>query len=141
MLVAAISAGLGAPPAGRSDEEPPVTELGQWMDRMNNAFRKLRRQVDDESQNKSSVELVAIMHESAVKALDLIPAMTEDVPAAEREQFVEDYRAGINKLIQLLTEIETALKANDNGAAIRLMSQLRAVRKEGHEEFQRETHE
>ena len=46
-----------------------MTELGKWMDRMNSAFRKLRRQADNAALNPSSIELVAIMQESAAKAL------------------------------------------------------------------------
>src|SRR5690606_29274111 len=60
-----------------------VTELGQWMDRMNSAFRKLRRQVVLPERNAASRELVGEMLLAAAKARELTPEKIADVSASE----------------------------------------------------------
>ena len=115
-----------------------MTELGQWMDRMNSAFRKLRRQADNAALNPSSIELVAIMQESAAKALELTPEKTEDLPEGERAKFVERYREELGKLITQLKELEAAFRADDNALALQQIRALGAARKHVHEEFQKD---
>lgn len=122
-----------AKPAKDDDE----TELGGKMDKMNGAFRKLRKQINDPSANASSLEQVAIMRQYAVEAAKLTPAKAADIPEADRAKFVADYQAKMKDTLALIDKLADALKANKNDEAAKLFAQLGAAQKEGHKQFKR----
>jgi soluble cytochrome b562 len=130
---------LSAQPENSAKDEEPETELAQWMDRMNSAFRKLRRQADNASLNASSIELVATMQDAARKALELIPAKTEDLPEADRAKFVERYRDDLGKMITQLQELQAAFETDDNAEALQLIRAIGSARKQGHEEYKKDS--
>lgn len=115
-----------------------VTELGQWMDRMNSAFRKLRRQVVLAEHNAASRELVGEMLLAAAKARELTPEKIADVPASEHEEFLAGYRAQMDKLIEALRKLDAALAENDNAAAGEIVRDLRGAQRAGHQDYKKD---
>lgn len=111
--------------------------MEEQMDRMNSAFRKLRRQAGEAAKNESSLELVAIMKEVVTAALVLRPAKTTDLPEDEREDFIMGYRKQLEKLAGALADLETAFKAGDNTAATKIISDIREIQKAGHQEYKK----
>jgi soluble cytochrome b562 len=128
-----------AVPAQEQGGKPPAaeTELGRTMEQLNGAWRKLRRQAADPASNAASLELVAVIQAAGEKALTLQPARVEDVPAADREKFVQDYRKGLQGFLAQVGKLEEALKAGDNAAATELIQKIGALQKEAHKEFKR----
>ena len=118
----------------KKDDE---TELGKTMEKMNGAWRKLRKQAGDATNNASSLELVATIRAGTEQALTYKPAKAEDLPAADREEFVADFRKDMKDFIVQVGKLEQALKAGDNAAALDLIQKIGTLQKEAHKEFKR----
>lgn len=138
LISALFTAGvMAAEEAPAGAKAPETTALEDRMGEMSTAFRKLRRQAMDPAANAASLELVATMRTTAEAALELSPARMADLPEAERPKFLADYQSGIKRLLELLAQVETALKAGDNGAAEKLVKRLAMLQKASHREFKR----
>jgi soluble cytochrome b562 len=143
LLTFALILNLALPTAARlrAEEKPahkePETELGKTMEGLNGAWRKVRAQAADPAKNASSVELLGTITAAAEKALTLKPAKVEDLPAADREKFVQDYQKQMKAFLAQLGQLQAAFKANDNAAATALIEKIGALRKESHKEFKR----
>jgi soluble cytochrome b562 len=125
---------VSAEPPKQPQEE---TELEDKMDVMGTAFRKLKRQVNDVTQNAASLQLVATIHMAAEEAVKLVPAKAADVPVAERAKFVADYQMKMKDLLTTLGKLEVALRADKNDEAARLVAELGVMQKVGHKTFKR----
>lgn len=139
-LALALLVGCVAPAPGRAQEKKPKepeTELGNTMDKMNGAWRKLRKQLADPASNAASLELVATISAAADKAATLKPARLADVPAADQAKFIADYQAQMKEFIAQIAKLGAALKANDNAAADAIVRKMGAMQKEGHKDFKR----
>lgn len=125
---------------GRAQEQKhkePDTELGKTMEKMNGAWRKLRKQVADPASNAASLELVATIKAAADKSLTLTPEKAADIPAADREKFVADYQKHMKDFTAQVAKLGDALKANDNAAAQAIMKDMGGMQKEGHKDFKK----
>ena len=143
LLVLALAICLPAAPALRAQEaehkkKADETELGNTMEKMNGAWRKLRKQAADAASNASSLELVATVKACAEKALTFKPARLADVPPADQEKFLADYQKQMKDFVAAVGQLETALKAGDNAAAGDLIKKMGAMQKEGHKEFKKQ---
>ena len=114
-----------------------MTELGEHMDRLSGAFRKLRRQAGDPAHNAASLELVGEMREAAQAAEKLIPAKAADLPEAERAKFTAAYRRQMGRLLAQLKDIAAAFDAGDNAAAQKRIGDLADFQKASHREFRK----
>ena len=121
----------------KHEHKEPETELGKHMEKLNGAWRKLRKQVTDPASNASSLELVATIKAGMEQAVTLAPARAEDVPAADRAKYIESYRTKMKEFISLVDQLEAALKANDNPAADALVQKMGSTQREDHKEFRR----
>ena len=124
-----------AKPAQKS--EAPETELGGHMEKLNGAYRKLKRQIADPAKNAESLALVATIKEHATASLKLKPEMTADKPAADQAKFVESYQTEMKKMIELVNKLETSLKAGKNDEAAKMIADLDAQQKSSHKEFKK----
>jgi soluble cytochrome b562 len=113
------------------------TELGDKMEKLNGAYRKLGKQISDATKNEDSLAQVAIIKESAEAALKLEPAKKKDLPEAEQAKFVADYQGKMKEFIAMVGKLETALKAGDNAAAAKLVDDMKLERNADHKQFQK----
>jgi len=127
------------PAAGAGAEQGPateeMTELGEHMDRLSGAFRKLRRQAGDPAHNAASLELLAEMRDAAQAAAKLVPAKAADLPEADRAKFTAAYRKQMEKLLAQVSAIEATFKAGDNPAAQKRIAELADFQKASHREY------
>jgi soluble cytochrome b562 len=139
LLLAALLTLLSTFALRAESHNPPQeeTELEDKMEVMGTAFRKLKRQVNDVTQNPASVQLVAAMRAAAVEAAKLVPVKAADAPEAERAKFVSDYRVKMKELLTTLEQLEVALRADKNDEAVRLVAELGVMQKVGHKAFKR----
>lgn len=113
------------------------TELETAMGKMNGAFRKLRRQITDASKNADSLDQIAKLRAAADESTKLIPALAAEKPEAERAAFVAAYKKQMQQFMASLAPLEAALKANDNAAAEKFVTELDGQKKKGHKEFKK----
>lgn len=141
-LVLTLASSLPLAPVLRAQEhehkkKADETELGNTMEKMSGAWRKLRKQAGDATSNASSLELVATVKACAEKALTFKPARAEDVPAADRAKFIADYQTQMKEFVAQAGRLAEAFQAGDNAAAQALIQKMGAMQKEGHKEFKR----
>jgi len=115
----------------------PQTELGDKMEKMQGAYRRLGRQIADATKNEDSLKLVAVMRENAEAALKLVPAFKAEQPADKQEKFMADYNEQMKSLIGDIGKLETALKANNNDEAANVLKTLKTDMDDGHKEFRK----
>jgi hypothetical protein len=124
-----------APAAAKEDDD---TELGDKMDKVNGAYKKLRKLLPDATQNEASLAQVAIIHASAEDALKLTPAKAADLPEADRAKFVSDFQAEMKKFIGKVDDLAAALKANDNATAQKIFADMGQEEKDAHKQFRKQ---
>jgi soluble cytochrome b562 len=139
ICIAGLACGAGAGLFAAEPKPAPeeITELGEQMDQMSGAFRKLRRQAGDATMNAASLELLGVMRQAAEKAQTHIPAKAAELPESERAKFTKAYRAQMNKLLAALTRTEAAFKAGDNATAVKLVGELADLQKASHREYRK----
>lgn len=113
------------------------TPLEERMEKINSAWRRLRRQVEDPAQNASSLELVARIREAAKGTEKMKPAKLEEVPEAERAKFLAEYRASLKKFAGQLDALEAALKGNRNAEAQQVIVAIGDHQKASHKAFRK----
>lgn len=133
----ASPSGLQAEDAKPKPAAKEESELEHVMDRMEDAYRKVKRQVADASKNADTLGQVAIMREAAEASLKLEPAMKADKPVEEQAKFVAAYQAKMKKMLAEIVKLENALKAGNNDEAVKIFTPFRDMEKQGHKEFKR----
>ena len=128
-------AAVPAPTAPGPKEKKPETELSKQMEKLNGAFRKLRRQAADATKNADSLEQVAILKKYGEESLKLEPFKATEVPAADKAKMIEGYKAKMKDFLTAVGKLEEAFKANNNEEAAKIVQSLGAMQKEGHKEY------
>lgn len=131
LLLSLICAAVTVPAVRAADaaKDKDETVLGEHMDKIGGAFRKLKRQIADSAQNASSLELVATIKKEATASLNEKPAWhPEDAPKFQEQ---------MKQFVELVGKLETTLKAGDNAAAAKLIDDMGAAQKKGHKEFKK----
>jgi soluble cytochrome b562 len=126
-----------APTALAAPDTEKKTDLDLRMDKVSKAFRKLRKQVADPTQNASSLDLLATMQAALKEAVDLTPEKADDVPADQRAKFIADYKAGIQGMLDEFSKLGDALTAGKNDDAAKIVADIFALEKKDHTSFRR----
>jgi soluble cytochrome b562 len=113
------------------------TPLGEQMEKISGAYRKLGRQINDATKNADSLALVATIKGAIAAAQKFEPAKKADLPAADQAKFVSDFQAKFKDFAATVDKLEAALKANDNAAAAKLVDEMKTERNEGHKAFEK----
>lgn len=124
----------GPPPGG---DKEPETELGEKMEKVNGAFRKLRANAADATKNEDSLKQVAIIRANMADASKLEPAKKADIPAADQAKFLADYQAKLKEFVTELDKLEAALKAGNNEVAAAEVKTLGDMEKQDHKSFKK----
>lgn len=141
LVLSALLLALSPAPFVAAQEAPAAkkehTALEDRMEKINSAWRRLRRQVAEPAQNASSLELIATIREAAKGTEKMTPAKIEEVPEAERAKFLADYQAGMKKFFEQLDALETALKSSNNEEAGKVLSAIADHQKSSHKAFKK----
>jgi soluble cytochrome b562 len=146
LLTLSLISALTALPVLRAQEDAPKkmgpkepqTELTGKMEKLNDAYRKLGKQITDATKNEDSLQQVAIIKEMAAAALKLEPVKKKDLPEADQTKFVDDFHAKMKEFIATVDKLDAALKANDNAAAAKLVDDMKNLRNDDHKSFQKQ---
>ena len=114
------------------------TELGEHMEKVGGAFRRLNKQVADPAKNEDSLKQVHIIRTNAEAVLNLKPEKMADIPEADRAAFLAKYQEQMKKFIGDVEKLEAALKAGKNDEATVLVKKtMKQDMDEGHKEFRK----
>ncbi len=100
--------------------------------------KQLAIQVADPAQQQSTITLIESLKSDITTSKGLEPKKTATIPAADKEQFLTDYRAQLDKLTNAFNQIETAVKAGQYDQATSLLSSIGPIKKEGHMKFKQD---
>ncbi len=126
-----------APASAPAPDSEKKTDLEMRMDRIGKAFRKLRKQVADPTQNASSLDLLGTMQAAAKEAIDFTPEKAQDLPADQRAQFEDDFKTGIKDLQDRFAKLQDALTAGKNDDAVKMVAAIADFEKKEHKEFRK----
>jgi len=145
LLLATTCLALAFAPIGRAEDAKPKpaageekhTELSEKMEKLNGAYRRLKRQIADPAKNESSLAFIATIKTLTEASLAYKPEFTAEQPAADQAKFVERYQAEMKKMIELVGKLETSVKAGKNDEAVKTIAELDAQQKSSHKEFRK----
>lgn len=123
-----------ATPVFAEDETP----LGKEMEKLNKAIKSVNRAIADASQKDANLGKLADAKAAMEKSLTLEPAMAKDVPAAEKEKFLADYKASMEESLKTLEELRAAIADGKADDAAKAMEKLTKGKKDGHKKFKKE---
>lgn len=145
LLIALLSSSLAVnglraaeqPAAAHEHGDHEHTELGEHMEKMGSAFRRLGRQINDATKNEDSLKQVEIIRTNAEASVKLQPEKTRDIPADQQAKFVASYEEKMKSFLADVNKLETALKAGNNTEAVTLVKTLKSDMDDSHKEFRK----
>jgi soluble cytochrome b562 len=113
------------------------TEMDRAFGRLERDYKKLKTALEApaDTDRHLYVKLTGEMLDEARKARELDPEMIAQVAEAEREKFVERFRADMDAFIANIGKLEEALKNSRWDEAKQLMETLWQNKKDGHKAF------
>jgi soluble cytochrome b562 len=133
-----IASFLAASGPGYAQDDKPKSPLAQQMDGIAKDFRSLRKMVNDPAQKDAAVSLVKDMEGRATKAKGFEPEKTADIPPADKDQFLADFRKQMDGLIADFQKLDEAVSDGKTADASALLDKLQADKREGHKKFNAE---
>lgn len=137
LTLSLISALVALPVLQAQPPKEDHTELGDKMEKLNGAYRKLPKLVADAAQKDDALKQIAIIKESAVAAAKLEPAKLKEVPAADQAKFMADYQAKMKEFLATIDKLEAAVKSGDTAGATKIVDDMKMERNEGHKAFKK----
>lgn len=120
---------LALPFSVSADDETP---LGEQMDTMSSAYKKLRKA----KTTKEKVELMRTAQKATLKSLEYLPMIFKDIKdEAEKAKATADYKKLTGQLFVKWCELEIAFMAEDQDKADEIIGQIKDLKKEGHEKY------
>ena len=108
------------------------TPLAKEMEKVDEAFKGFRRETDPVKGAKAAREA----QEGVIKALAFTPALIEKMPAGEaKEKAIVAFRTQMGELFVTFCKVEAAFVAKDIPGVTKLVDDLKAAKKKGHDEF------
>ena len=136
---AAVASTLRADDDDDHGNAPPAAghvSLEHEMGAMGKAYRIIRKQVSDSAQNASTLAAVLDLeqHTLAAKGAAVHSASTMPTDDAKKAKQT-DFQIQMVTLLQHELDLETAMLANQNDKAVKIVSDLHDLETEGHKEF------
>jgi len=119
----------------RADEDTPLEKQMQIMAR---SMKQLSQQIADSTKQQESITLLETLKKAASDSKGLDPRKTASIPQANREKFLTDYKAQMDKLSEAFNQIEEALKAGKYDQAKAQLATVGSIKKEGHSKFKQD---
>ena len=141
-LVATLIAGafFATTTLGQAPDDQKKTPLAKEMSGMARDFRALRKMVNDPTQKDAALALVKDMEDHATKAETYEPAKTKDIPPADHDQFITDYKKQIDGLIADFQKLDDAISAGNTADAAALLDKINMDKRDGHKKFNADNH-
>ncbi len=127
---------LATPTSQTKHQESP---LEKQMRILADGMKQLGGQINDPAKQAETVTLISSLKKAAMEAKTVEPTKTATVAASDKEKFLADYRAQLDKLASAFDSIETAAREGRYDQAKALLSTVTELRKEGHAKFKTST--
>ena len=136
-VITALALIIFLPVAGAENPGDDVekTPLAKEMSAMNKAWRQIKKQAGDASQNAETVKLLDQVIENCEAAVDMIPVRSEEVSEDKRTAYIEAYKKEIKELTQQYESLRSLFEAGENEEAQGMIKKTDDLKKEGHKEF------
>jgi len=140
LLTILLTMTVALPSLVSASEEGEHTALDTSMDKMNDAYRDLRRSIRDatEEQKPGYLALMEIMIKEAKAGKDMVPEKVAELPEAKQADMITAYKKEMDGLITELEEIFTLIEQNQFDEASTALRGLRTIKSEGHDRFRKE---
>ena len=112
-----------------------ASDLEKEMKIIGKNTKALKVSVGDPAKKTEALAEIGLMIKSAEKARTLTPKKADEIPAAERPQFIADYQKQIDGLIAQFKQIETDLTSGTAEAAKADFEKINGIKRAGHEKF------
>jgi soluble cytochrome b562 len=112
--------------------------LENQMQILSKGNRQLTKQITDASKQNDNIAILESMKKAATDSMNLDPRKAASLPAADKQKFLDGYRAKMDSLIEALGAVEDAVKAGQYDKAKSLLSNVMAIKKAGHEEYKQD---
>jgi soluble cytochrome b562 len=132
-LISAIAMGSITLRAADDDQ----TALGAKMEKIGGAWRKVKAQINDKSQNADTLAKLAIVKENLVAGAKEEPDLAKSKSGAEKEKFVADFRAKMKEETEKVDKIIVLVKAGNNEEAAKLVGTVDQDQKDAHKSFKK----
>jgi hypothetical protein len=110
-------------------------DLGAAMHTMATNLAAIQAQVPDSSQNVSTEALCDSLNAAIEQAKTITPDKITAMPAANQTQQMQNYVGMLSSLEGLVTQLKADLVANDNTSAAAVITQINALKVQGHTAF------
>jgi len=127
---------LATPTSEAKNQESP---LEKQMRILADGMKQLGAQINDPAKQAETVTLISSLKKAAMDAKTMEPTKIAAVAASDKEKFLADYRAQLDKLASAFDSIETAAREGRYDQAKALLSTVIELRKEGHAKFKTTT--
>ena len=121
--------------AAHHEGEKEKTPLGKEMSAMNKAWRQVKKQAGDASQNTETVKLLDQVIESCKASVDMKPVLSEEISEDKRPAFIEAYKKEMEELTQQYESLRSLFEAGENEKAQGMIKKIDDLKKKGHKEF------
>lgn len=135
VLTMMASLAMLAVTTARADSDTPLEKQMQILAR---GMRQLSTGVADPAKQQENIALLESLRKAVADSKSLDPQKIATVKAADRDAFLEAYRNELDKLTQIFTDSEAALKAGSYDQAKSLLNGVAPVKKEGHSRFKQD---
>ena len=105
------------------------------MERMNKAYKILKKQVADPSKKEANLEAISSLKKNAADSAGGVPEKIESIPQADRAKFIEQYKAAISELVGQIEKLEKALREDRFQDAQKELDEIGKLKREGHSAF------
>ena len=134
-LVSAPLMFAGRVARAHEDEKKHKTELHRKMEEIDEGMKKLKRTLKKADQNEASLKVIDKIVALAGECKEMTPSQAAKLPEADRQKFVNDYRATMTKLIETMEQMRKAVADGDNAKALELHKSLKDQEEDGHDKF------
>ena len=112
------------------------TDLKSAMKMMSADFKKIQAQVSDAKQNASTIQLSQDFGKLTLIAVSFVPQSVAALPEPAQRASEIQYEKAILELSIANLELEEALTANNQAAAIEAVKKMSADKSSGHKKFE-----
>lgn len=110
-------------------------DLADTMKAMNSDLKAISAQVGDASKNQSSAALADDFAQVTATAKTFVADTIAQAPAAQQAEMKAQFDSLIDESVSLGTQLAAALRAGDNAQAKAILTQLAALKSQGHDQF------
>lgn len=127
---------LATPTSQAKNQESP---LEKQMRILADGIKQLGAQINDPAKQAETITLISSLKKAAMDANNMEPTKIATIAASDKEKFLADYRAQLDKLALAFDSIETVAREGRYDQAKALLSSVTELRKEGHAKFKAST--